>query len=164
MSLVERKGVATFQGGPLTLIGSELKVGDKAPDFKVVDSGLKSVTLASSKGKTRLVSVVPSIDTAVCDLQTKRFNQEASQLPSNVAVITVSMDLPFAQARWCGLAGADKIQMLHASSDSLIASSMVVVQSVVLLAESMIGSAISLGVTALSTTSLKITLLAIEPR
>ena len=112
MSLVERKGVATFQGGPLTLIGSELKVGDKAPDFKVVDSGLKSVTLASSKGKTRLVSVVPSIDTAVCDLQTKRFNQEASKLPSNVAVITVSMDLPFAQARWCGLAGADKIQML----------------------------------------------------
>lgn len=108
----ERKNAATFQGNPLTLIGPELKVGDKAPDFKAVDNGLKPVTLASSQGKTRLVSVVPSIDTPVCDLQTKRFNQEASKLPENVAVLTVSMDLPFAQARWCGLAGADKIQML----------------------------------------------------
>jgi len=108
----ERKNAATFQGNPLTLIGPELKVGDKAPDFKVVDNGLKPVMLASSQGKTRLVSVVPSIDTPVCDLQTKRFNQEASKLPANVAVLTVSMDLPFAQARWCGLAGADKIQML----------------------------------------------------
>jgi thiol peroxidase len=108
----ERKSAATFQGGPLTLIGPELKVGDKAPDFELIDTGLKPVTLADSKGKTRLVSVVPSIDTAVCDLQTKRFNQEASKLPATVSVITVSMDLPFAQGRWCGLAGADKIQML----------------------------------------------------
>ena len=108
----ERKGATTFQGKPLTLIGPELKVGDKAPDFKLIDTGLKPVTLADSKGKTRLVSVVPSIDTPVCDLQTKRFNQEASKLPANVVVMTVSMDLPFAQARWCGLAGADKIQML----------------------------------------------------
>jgi thiol peroxidase len=108
----ERKGAATFQGNPLTLIGAELKAGDKAPDFKLIDNGLKPVTLTDSKGKTRLVSVVPSIDTPVCDLQTKRFNQEASKLPANVAVITVSMDLPFAQGRWCGLAGAEKIQML----------------------------------------------------
>ena len=108
----ERKNAVTFQGGPLTLIGPEIKTGDKAPDFKLIDTGLKPVTLADSKGKTRLVSVVPSIDTPVCDLQTKRFNQEASKLPANVAVLTVSMDLPFAQARWCGLAGADKIQML----------------------------------------------------
>jgi thiol peroxidase len=108
----ERKNAATFKGGPLTLIGTELKVGDKAPDFKLIDTGLKPVTLADSKGKTRLVSVVPSIDTPVCDLQTKRFNQEASKLPADVTVMTVSMDLPFAQARWCGLAGADKIQML----------------------------------------------------
>jgi thioredoxin-dependent peroxiredoxin len=108
----ERKGAATFQGNPLTLLGPELKAGDKAPDFKLIDTGLKPVALADSKGKTRLISVVPSIDTAVCDLQTKRFNQEASKLPANVAVITVSMDLPFAQGRWCGLAGADKIQML----------------------------------------------------
>lgn len=113
----ERKGAATFQGNPLTLVGSELKVGDKAPDFKLTDTGLKAVTLADSKGKTRLVSVVPSIDTPVCDLQTKRFNQEASKLPANIAVLTVSMDLPFAQARWCGLAGADKIQMLSDYQD-----------------------------------------------
>ncbi len=108
----ERKGAATFQSNPLTLVGPELKAGDKAPDFKLIDTGLKPVTLADSKGKTRLISVVPSIDTPVCDLQTKRFNQEASKLPANVAVLTVSMDLPFAQARWCGVAGADKVQML----------------------------------------------------
>lgn len=112
MNILERKGAAAFQGNPLTLVGPELKVGDKAPDFKLVDTSLKPVMLADSKGKTRLVSVVPSIDTPVCDLQTKRFNQEASKLPENIAVITVSMDLPFAQARWCGLAGADKVQML----------------------------------------------------
>ena len=108
----ERNGAATFQGNPLTLVGPELKAGDKAPDFKLIDAGLKPVTLADSKGKTRLISVVPSIDTPVCDLQTKRFNQEASKLPANVTVLTVSMDLPFAQGRWCGLAGADKVQML----------------------------------------------------
>lgn len=108
----ERKNAVTFQGGPLTLIGPELKAGDNAPDFKLVDTSLKPVTLADSKGKTRLISVVPSIDTPVCDLQTKRFNQEASKLSSNVAVITVSMDLPFAQGRWCGAAQASKVQML----------------------------------------------------
>ena len=113
----ERKNVVTFKGGPLTLIGPEIKVGDKAPDFKLIDTGLKPITLADSKGKTRLISVVPSIDTPVCDLQTKRFNQEASKLPANVAVITVSMDLPFAQGRWCGLAGADKVQMLSDYQD-----------------------------------------------
>ncbi|MBU9888763.1 MAG: thiol peroxidase [Candidatus Omnitrophica bacterium] len=108
----ERKNAVTFQGGPLTLIGPELRAGDRAPDFLVVGTDLKPVTLASSRGKTRLISVVPSIDTSVCDLQTKRFNQEASKLPGDVAVLTVSVDLPFAQARWCGLAGADKVQML----------------------------------------------------
>jgi thiol peroxidase len=112
MSITERAGAATFKGNPLTLVGPEIKAGDKAPDFKVVDGGLNTVTLASSQGKTRIISVVPSIDTPVCDLQTKRFNQEASKLPADVAVLTVSMDLPFAQARWCGLAGADKVQML----------------------------------------------------
>jgi len=108
----ERKNAVTFKGGPLTLLGPELKVGAQAPDFKVVGTDLKPVTLAASQGKTRLISVVPSIDTPVCDLQTKRFNQEASKLPGNIAVLTVSMDLPFAQQRWCGLADAKKIQML----------------------------------------------------
>jgi thiol peroxidase len=117
MNSIERKDAITFKGGPLTLIGKELKAGDKAPDFKVVDNGLKPVTLASTKGKTRLISVVPSIDTPVCDLQTKRFNQEAAKLPENVAVLTISMDLPFAQARWCGAAGIDKIQLLSDYQD-----------------------------------------------
>lgn len=108
----ERKGAATFQSNPLTLVGAELRAGDKAPDFKLIDTGLKPVTLADSKGKTRLISVVPSIDTPVCDLQTKRFNQEAAKLGADVAVLTVSMDLPFAQTRWCGAAGASKVQML----------------------------------------------------
>ena len=95
----ERKGAATFQSNLLTLVGFELKVGDKAPDFKLTDTGLKAVTLADSKGMTRLISVVPSIDTPVCDLQTKRFNQEASKLSANVVVLTVSMDLPFLESK-----------------------------------------------------------------
>jgi len=113
----ERKGVVTFQGNPLTLIGPELKAGDKAPDFKLVDTNLKPVTLQDSKGKTRLVSVVPSIDTPVCDMQTRRFNEEASKLPEHIAVFGVSMDLPFAQGRWCKLSKTDKIQMLSDYQD-----------------------------------------------
>ena len=117
MKTMERKGVITFQSGPLTLLGPEIKVGDKAPDFKLVDKDLKPVTLADSKGKTRLISVVPSIDTPVCDLQTKRFNQEVAKLPAHVVVLTVSMDLPFAQARWCGLTGVNNVQMLSDYQD-----------------------------------------------
>lgn len=97
----ERTGVVTFKGGPLTLLGPELKVGDKAPDFEAIDSSLEAVTLASSKGKARLFSAVPSLDTPVCSTQTKRFAQEVSKLPDNVEVITISADLPFAQNRWC---------------------------------------------------------------
>ena len=114
----ERKGAATFQGGSLTLVGPELKAGDKAPDFKLIDTGLKAVTLADSKGKVRLVSVVPSIDTPVCDLQTKRFNQEASKLPANVAVLTVSMDLPFAQKRFCQEFDINKVKTLSDHRDA----------------------------------------------
>lgn len=109
MSEQERKGVVTFKGNPLTLIGPELKAGDKAPEFKALAKDLSEVSLASSKGKTRLISVVPSVDTPVCELQTKRFNEEASRLPAHVAVYTVSMDLPFAQTRFCGAQNADKI-------------------------------------------------------
>ncbi|HTL46517.1 MAG TPA: thiol peroxidase [Verrucomicrobiae bacterium] len=108
----ERKGAITFKGNPMTLVGPQLKVGDKAPDFKVVANDLTEATLASTKGKTRLISVVPSLDTPVCDLQTKRFNEEASKLPANVAVLTISMDLPFAQKRWCGASSATKVQTL----------------------------------------------------
>lgn len=107
----ERTGVVTFKGNPLTLIGAEVKVGQKAPDFQVVAQDLSPVTLAGSRGKTRLISVVPSLDTPVCDAQTRRFNQEAAQLP-NVSILTISVDLPFAQKRWCGAAGIEKVQVL----------------------------------------------------
>ena len=112
VSAKERKGVVTFKGNPLTLIGPEVKSGQKAPDFDVLAQDLSPVNLASSKGKIRLISVVPSLDTPVCDTQTKRFNEEASTLPGNVSVLTLSMDLPFAQKRWCGAARADRVIVL----------------------------------------------------
>jgi thiol peroxidase len=105
----ERTGIITFKGNPFTLIGPELKVGDKAPGFNVVDNGLAPVTLASYAGKIKIISAVPSLDTPVCDTETRRFNQEAAGLPGNVVVLTISLDLPFAQKRWCGAAGIDKI-------------------------------------------------------
>ncbi|MDA8431075.1 MAG: thiol peroxidase [Geobacteraceae bacterium] len=108
----ERTGIITFKGNPFTLLGPELKVGDKAPDFVVVDNGLSAVTLASSAGKIRVISAVPSLDTPVCDSETRRFNQEAAGLPGDVLVLTISLDLPFAQKRWCGAAGIDKVVTL----------------------------------------------------
>jgi len=108
----ERTGVCTFKGEALTLIGPEIKVGDKAPDFKVSKGFEEQVTLASSAGKTRLISVVPSLDTPVCEEQTVRFNKEASNLPDNVAVLTISLDLPPAQSRFCGAKNVDKIEVL----------------------------------------------------
>lgn len=112
MAETERKGAITFKGNPMTLIGPEIKAGNSAPDFKLLAGDLSEVTLASTKGKTRLISVVPSLDTPVCDLQTKRFNEEAAKLPESVVVLAVSMDLPFAQKRWCGASSAAKIQAL----------------------------------------------------
>jgi thiol peroxidase len=108
---MERSGATTFKGNPLTLIGPELKPGDKAPDFKLLDTSLKEVTLADTGNNVRIISVVPSLDTPVCDAQTKRFNDEAAKM-SDVDIITVSMDLPFAQKRWCGAFGVDKVKML----------------------------------------------------
>ncbi|MFN0103444.1 MAG: thiol peroxidase [Bryobacteraceae bacterium] len=107
---MERKDAITLMGNPQTLVGPELKAGDKAPNFDVVDDKLQAVTLASTSG-VRIFSVVPSLDTPVCDAQTRRFNEEAAQLP-NVSIYTISMDLPFAQKRWCGAYGIDKIKML----------------------------------------------------
>ncbi len=100
----------TLKGNPLPLAGPELKVGDKAPEFELTGSDLKPVHLGEG-GTVRIFSVVPSLDTPVCDAQTKRFNDEVSKM-ENVEVITVSMDLPFAQSRWCGAFGVDKIKML----------------------------------------------------
>src|SRR5438128_9645063 len=106
-----RPVATTMRGNPFTLIGPELKPGEKAPDFKLVDNGLKDVTLADTGKNVRIISVVPSLDTPVCDAQTKRFNEEAAKLPA-VDIVTVSMDLPFAQKRWCGAFGVDRIKML----------------------------------------------------
>jgi thiol peroxidase len=108
----ERTGVVTFKGNPLTLIGPEIKVGDKAPNFTVNKSLLEEVSLADFAGKVKLISVVPSLDTGVCDQQTRRFNEEAAALGDNVVVLTISVDLPFAQSRWCGAAGVDKVVTL----------------------------------------------------
>jgi thiol peroxidase len=101
----------TFKGGPLELVGPELKVGDPAPDFRAVDTGLQEVTLASTGNGVRVFSVVPSLDTPVCDMQTKRFNDAAATLPQ-VQFYTISVDLPFAQKRWCNSFGVDNVKMI----------------------------------------------------
>jgi thioredoxin-dependent peroxiredoxin len=108
----ERSGIITFKGKPFTLLGPQLKAGDKAPDFAVVNNDLAPVSLASSAGKIRIISSVPSLDTPVCDTETRRFNQEAAGLPGAVVVLTISLDLPFAQKRWCAAAGIDKVTTL----------------------------------------------------
>lgn len=105
----ERTGVAAFKRSPITLIGPELKAGDQAPNFTLNLNLLKEVQLSDYAGKIKLISVVPSLDTGVCDTQTRRFNEEAADLGDNVVVLTISADLPFAQARWCGAAGVDKV-------------------------------------------------------
>jgi thiol peroxidase len=109
--VTERLGATTFKGNPLTLVGPELKAGDKAPNFDVVDKTMSNVDLKSTSGSVRIFSVVPSLDTPVCDMQTKRFNEEATKLPG-IKMYTISMDLPFAQSRWCGAFGIDNIAML----------------------------------------------------
>ena len=101
----------TFKNNPVTLLGNEVKVGDSAPDFTVLANDLSPVSLADSKGKVRLISVVPSIDTGVCDAQTRRFNEDASKV-ANVEVLTISVDLPFAQKRWCAANGLENVQTL----------------------------------------------------
>jgi len=108
----ERTGVITMKGNPLTLLGSEVKVGQKAPDFTVVANDLSPVKLSSFIGKTVIISSVPSLDTGVCDIQTRRFNEEAGKLGGDVVVLTISMDLPFAQSRWCGAAGVKNVKTL----------------------------------------------------
>ncbi len=108
----ERKGAVTLHGNPMTLIGSEITVGGTAPDVELLDNDLKPVKLSSFRGKVVVVSSVPSLDTPVCDMETRRFNSEAANLGSNVVLVTVSNDLPFAQKRWCGAAGVDKVKTL----------------------------------------------------
>jgi thiol peroxidase len=114
---VERSNAVTLKGQPLTLIGPELKVGDQAPDFRVLGTNLKPLTLADTEGKVRIFSVVPSLDTPLCDTQTRRFNQEAAEL-KGAKIYAVSMDLPFAQSRWASFAGVGKLVMLSDHKDA----------------------------------------------
>jgi thiol peroxidase len=108
----ERKAAVTMRGNPMTLVGPELKPGQKAPAFGAVGKGLAPVSLDQFRGKVKIIASIPSIDTPVCDAETRRFNEEAAKLPGDVQILTISMDLPFAQARWCGAAGVDKVTTL----------------------------------------------------
>ena len=105
----ERQGLVSMGGNPVTLLGNELEVGDAAPDFTAVGNDLKPVRLSQFRGKVVVLAAVPSLDTPTCDLETRRFNAEAAKLGPDVVILTVSMDLPFAQKRWCGAAGVDRV-------------------------------------------------------
>ena len=105
----ERIGMVTMKGNPMTLAGHALKVGDKSPDFEVTGNDMKPVKFSSFSGRVCIISAVPSLDTPVCDMETRRFNKEAAGLGPDVVILTISMDLPFAQKRWCGAAGVEKV-------------------------------------------------------
>jgi len=113
----QRKNIITFKGQPLTLLGDEILCGQAAPEAVVLDNALNPVALSDFRGKVAIVSSVPSLDTPVCDIQTRRFNTEAASLGENVVVLTISMDLPFAQARWCGAAGVEAVKTLSDHRD-----------------------------------------------
>lgn len=115
---MERKGIVKMKGNPLTLVGPELRPGDKAPDFVVVDRELKELGLKDFAGKIKIISVTPSLDTPVCDMQARRFNQEAASLGDDIVVLNVSMDLPFAISRFCTTAGIDKVEALSDHRDA----------------------------------------------
>ncbi len=114
----ERPGAVTFQGNPLTLLGNELKVGDKAPDVELLANDLSPVKLSSYQGKVVIIATVPSLDTPVCDLETRQFNERAASLGEDIVILTVSMDLPFAQKRWCGAAGVERLTTLSDHKDA----------------------------------------------
>jgi len=115
---MERKGVVTLKGGPLTLLGDEVKVGQRAKDFKALDYNLAEKSLADFKGKIKLIASVPSLDTPVCDMEIKRFNDEASKLSKDLAIIFISMDLPFAQKRFCQEFDINKVKTLSDHRDA----------------------------------------------
>ena len=112
----KRTGVITMKGNPLTLLGKETKVGEPASDFTVLTNDLQPFTLKDAGDKVKIISVVPSLDTGICELQTIQFNQEASEL-ENVVILTISVDLPFAQKRFCGAKGIDKVITLSDHRD-----------------------------------------------
>lgn len=108
----DRKGLVSMKGQSLTLLGNEVEAGQKAPDFEVVANDMSTVRFSSFHGKICIISSVPSLNTEVCDMQTRRFNEEAIKLGGDVVVLTISMDLPFAQKLWCGTAGVKNVQTL----------------------------------------------------
>jgi len=116
--IMERKNVVTMFGNALTLIGPELKIGDKAPDFKVLNKDLKEEGLSDYNDRIKIISVTPSLDTPVCDLQARRFNKELAALPEDVTVLNISVDLPFAISRFCTSAGIDKVKALSDHRDT----------------------------------------------
>jgi thiol peroxidase len=116
--MVERSAAVTMRGNPLTLVGKELNIGDQAPDVELLDNGLNAVKLSSFQGKVCVISSVPSLDTPVCDMETRRFNEAAGNLGDDVVILTVSMDLPFAQKRWCGAAGVQRVITLSDHRDA----------------------------------------------
>ena len=119
----ERVGVITMKGNPLTLVGNEVNVGQKAPDFVAIDNNLSPVKFSSYAGKVCILSSVPSLDTPVCATETRKFNEEANRLGSHVVILTLSMDLPFAQKRWCGAEGITKVQTLSDHRDASFGTS-----------------------------------------
>jgi len=116
--LKEHKGLITMHGNPLTLAGPQLKVGDQAPDADVLENNLSPVSLSKFRGKVCIILSVPSLDTPVCDLEVRKFNQEAANLSQDTTILTISMDLPFAQKRWCGGAGVDRVITLSDYRDA----------------------------------------------
>ncbi|MDD5135974.1 MAG: thiol peroxidase [Candidatus Omnitrophica bacterium] len=115
---MERKGIVTLKGSPVTLAGDEAKVGQKASDFKAIDQNMAEKTLDDFKGKVKLIASVPSLDTPVCDSEIKRFNDEASKLSKELAIIFISMDLPFAQKRFCQEFDINKVKTLSDHRDA----------------------------------------------
>ena len=115
---MERKDVATFKGNPITLVGEEIKIGQNAPDFEVLTSDLSETNLSAFKGKIKLIASVPSLDTPICDLQIKRFNDEATKISKDVVILFISMDLPFAQKRFCQTYNIKKVKTFSDHRDS----------------------------------------------
>jgi len=114
----EHTGIVTSHGDPMTLLGNLVSVGDTAPDFTVLDNDMKPVSLGDFEGKTLIIASVPSIDTAVCSMETHKFNKEAGNFGDDVKVLTISMDLPFAQKRWCAAEGIDNVITLSDHRDA----------------------------------------------
>ena len=115
---IERPGAVTMRGNPVTLLGPKIEVGQEAPEFTVVDTNLSPKRLAGFKGHVLLIASVPSLDTGVCSAETRRFNQEAAGFSPDVRVLTISMDLPFAQKRWCGAEGIERVVTLSDHRDA----------------------------------------------